>query len=309
MKYFIRLACLTFVFTLGALSTSFAQKVTPNHVFQLVDTAYQELERFHDSDFSQSPDANVKIPPRKPRHVLQKAQEVYIKVQNLRRLNGLTQNPIHPIPVRQVTPGDVKKSIEKILEDLENLKSIYNIKGTLPPVHLPTDKTPTDVYQHLSKVSASLDALGLPVVVPNDVYRIAETVVIDLEKLVQHKKLYAKTDIRTFTGKTPSAVYDHTHLLLVKLRDLTEQSEYQIKGGVILLNKPQGAIKPAHVMDGLGNAIAEIGAIKYKAGMTQPTQFANLKSGKTPSDVFARVQQAHDLVDILMTGHSNQNAF
>ena len=172
------------------LATNFAhaEKITPSHVYQLVDSVDKKLDLFHDADFSQSPDVTIKLAPRKPRHVLQKAQEAYIKVQKLRVLNSLSENPVKPIPVRAVVPADVKESVQRISDDLEALHKIYGINN-IPEAPLPQGKKPTDVYKHLVRVSTSLDHLGLPAVVPNDVYRVAETLVLDLQKIVQHKGL------------------------------------------------------------------------------------------------------------------------
>lgn len=273
-------------------------QVTPSHVYQVVDHIFQELEDLHRADFSAPPAVQLNLTKRQPRHVLQKAQEIYTKVQKLRSLNGLPANPMLSIPVRKVTPGDVREAVRLSLRDLEAVRQFYQL-APAPKPDLPAKKTPTDVYGHLTRVSASLDALGLPVVVPNDVYLVAETLVSELELIVRHKGLDAEVPLVAVSGKSPAAVYGETHALLETIRKLTENPAFEIKGGVVLLNEPKGAIKPAHVMDSLSNAMAEIGAIKEKIGLTEPTKFAAPRSGITPSDVFAIVVKARRLVERL----------
>lgn len=280
-----------------------AEKITPSHVYQLVDYTYAELASFHGADFSSPPDVEITLSPRKPRHVLQKAQEAYIKVQKLRRLNGLSENPVKSIPVRAVVPADVRESVQRIADDLVELREIYGVEAPAQ-VELPQGKKPTDVYRHLVRVSTSLDHLGLPAVVPNDVYRVAQTIVLDLEKIMQHQGNTDSIPLIKVSGKKPPQVYDETYVLLQKLADLTKKDGYQIPGGVVLPPKPTGKIKPLHVMNGLGDAMAEIGAIKYKIGMNTPTKFAPPPGGKTPSDVFAVVKRAQAMVDALSAENS-----
>ena len=92
--------------------------------------------------------------------------------------------------------------------------------------------------------------------------------------------------------------------MLAKLKSLTTHDAYAIKGGVVLLSKPDGSITPAHVMDALNNVLAEVGAIKEKIGVSEPTKYAALKSGQTPSNVYDSIEYAISLVNILINKSS-----
>ena len=244
----------------------------------------------------------LKLTKRQPRHVLQKAQEIYIKVQILRKAKGLSENPVNPIPVRDVQPRDVKGAVDLILKDLSALGPVYGVRavGEAP---LPTGKIPTDVYGNLVKISGSLNGLGIPPTLPSDVYRLAETVVSDLKLITNHKGLNSTPSFPTDArNKKPRDVYRAVHGVLRKLKTLTAHPLYQIPGGVVLLTKESARITPPYVMDALNNALAEIGAVKEKVGVRDATRFVPLEIGKTPSDVYNSVKNAEALVDVLISG-------
>lgn len=287
--------------SLGVSHTAMAQKVTPTEVFQVVETISSELDEFHAANFTQAPRAEIKLSPRLPRHVLQKARTVYQKIQMLRDINGLLPKAVAEIPVREVTPGDVKKSVDIILAELREIREIYHLDDETQLVALSSAKTPTDVYRELTQIAKSIDALGIPAVVPNDVYQVAQTVIGDLEKIYTHleKDLTVITDIEKSSGKKPADAYNASFVLLEKLQAFNEQGEYDIKGGVVLPVKKAANLTPTDVMDLLNNALAEIGALKFKMGMSNETELAALEGGKTPSDVFDLVIKAQKLVDEL----------
>lgn len=301
MTRHVLFAAALFFVALTPFSQANAQ-VTPNQVYQVTDTIMAELSAFYGADFAEPPKIEMNLAERKPRHVLQKAQEVFTKVQTLRGLKGLTVNPVESIPVQDATPADVKAAVDNVLKNLKDLDSVYGI-DPVAEAALPTDKTPTDAYMNLARISVAIDGLGIPATVPNDVHRIAETIVGDLLLIVKKKGLNENPTFESgASGKVPADVYAEAHALLAKIKTLTDKADYTVPGGVTLLNKETVTITPAYVMDALGNVLAEVGAIKNKVGVTEPTKIADLQSGKTPSDAFDSIKHAEALVDVLLAG-------
>ncbi len=279
-----------------SMSSAMAQ-TTPSHVYQVVDNVKAELAEMHKANLSDPPRVKVNLTERQPRHVLQKAREVYGDVQKLRKSRGLAENPLPAFPVREVTPADVRELADKILTNVREVRKETGAADPAPAA-LPSGKTPTDVYDNLVQAKASITAV--PVIMPNDVYQVALTIISDIEKVRKAKKVTAEVpEPAASKGKKPKDVYEVAYKLLGKVKALTEKKGYDIPGGVIMPNKVSGRITPTDVIDLLNNILAEVGAIKVVVGSTDKTEFAGPQSGKTPSDVYDAMVKAGALLDTL----------
>ena len=162
-----------------------AARITPDDVYRVTGMINGELELLHESNDSM-PTVDMNTPDltrRRPRHVLQKAREVLLKVQLLRKINGLPESDLPPMPLREVRPADVKKMVDLIKQDIVALRPVFGVTKSPISVPRPSGKRPTDVYPDLARASARLDGLGIPRIVPNDVYRVALTIIGDLGNL------------------------------------------------------------------------------------------------------------------------------
>lgn len=294
---------LPMLLAVGLATPAFAEPITPSHVYQSVDKANAELALLHKANQSNAK-ADKKAPAlteRRPRHVLQKAREVLMKVQALRLINGLPEKTVPPFPVREVLPADVKNVVDRIVADVADLRPVFGVTETAPPSPLPSGKTPTDVYGHLVAAGLQVDGLGIPKSVPNAVYRVALTIISDIEKVRAARGITDPVAMTTgASGKKPKDVFENGVQLLTQIQALTEgNADFAIPNGVVMPNKRSGKIRPAHVMDLLNNALAEISAIKVKVGATTPTELAPPQSGKTPSNVYDAVTTARAMVETL----------
>lgn len=278
-------------------------EVTPSDVYQVVDTINAELGALlvmSGAPFEPDPSAPA-LTPRQPRHVVQKAREVLLKVQTLRALNGLPENPVPAFPLTEAVPADSKDMVDAILRDLYELRKKFNV--TEPPAQAPLlrGKTPTNVYANLQRASEVLDALGVPRTMPNDVYRVAVMIVHDLDLIVaaRHRP---SPPVAAPAPKTlsPADTYRIAFDVLDRLREKTEaDSALSVRGGIVTPNRRPGPLTPAHVLDLENNLLAELGAIKATLGITTRTVVPPLIHGKTPSDTFDMLARALALVDAL----------
>ncbi len=101
------------------------------------------------------------------------AVDVFERIQSLRNLNGLAENSPPALPPEQATPGHVVAVLEAAATDLAELAPVYGIGfDTALPLR-EENRGPQDVLAHLRAVNASLERLGVPPVLPNDVYSTA----------------------------------------------------------------------------------------------------------------------------------------
>lgn len=283
-----------------AAAPAAAQSVSPSQVYQLCADINAQLEVYHianDTTPAADPDRPA-VTERAPRHVLQKGREVLLKAQILRMLRGLPEEAPPPMPVREVTPADVKVQVDAALAALRSLSPAFGNPPPPPPSPLVEGKTPADNVVLLNQASLALDGLGVPALMPNDVFRLALTIVSDLEQIRAARGVTQPvTDIDKPVGKKPMDIYQQSYALLVDLKELVDSSpDFAIPKGVILPNRRTAGVKPANVVDMLNYSVAEIAALKAKLGIAKPTELAPPQSGKTPSDSFVVIERARTMV-------------
>lgn len=277
-----------------------AQAATPADTYQAIEAVNAQLAAFHNANGTM-PAVDPQAPTlteRLPRHVLQKAREVLLKIQAVRQLNGLPLQPVPEIAVREVQPDDVKFFLEKMLLGLKDLRPIFGNPQVAKVPPATREMGPTDNFSALRRAELQVDGLGLPATSPNDVMRIALSVVNDLELV--RSSLGITTPVlppQVIPARRPVDTYDNAIGLLVDIKVLTESNpKLAIPMGVVLPERRNGNIKPAYVMDLLGSVLAEISAIKARTGVTIPTVLAPAQAGMTPSDVHSAVSHARALV-------------
>jgi len=281
-------------------------EINPSDVYQVVETVNAELaallgaSRIADNG-ARAGQSAPPLTPRQPRHVVQKAREVLLKVQALRTLNGLPENPVPPFPVEEATPADSKRMVDAIYHDVAELRSKFNVTEAVPPAPLVPGKSPTDVYQRLQAASDSLDLLGVPRTMPNDVCRVAVMIVKDLETILTARgRPLPALAARPNDGRSPDDSYQKTFEVLERLKAKTEaEPALMVRGGIVLPARRAPPLTPAHVLDLENNLLAELGSIKATLGVTTPTVVTPLIHGKTPADTVDLLVRALALVDAL----------
>ncbi|MFT7561285.1 MAG: hypothetical protein ACI93R_003211 [Flavobacteriales bacterium] len=274
-------------------------EISPSHVYKMVNNIANELTLIHEVNESEVTYSPFEINDRRPRHVIQKAREIYSKVQKLREINDLTVNSIPDFPTSEIKPAHVFEIISLILNDVKELSEPFGVEEDAAKASMPSNKTPNDVYLYLVKISDMIDSLDIPATVPNDVYQLAKTVINDIE--IIREKLGVNGNVKLVTGssgKTPADVYLESRDLLSSIKQLCNKNiRFCLPGGVVVPTSYAGAIKPTHVLDTLNNVLAELGAIKSILAISKPTVLSGAPSGKTPSDVFDVVLSAKRAVD------------
>ncbi len=281
-------------------------EIKPSDVYQVVETVNAELAVLLGAsniaaDGARSDRAAPPLTPRQPRHVVQKAREVLLKVQSLRALNGLPENPVPPFPVEEAMPADSKRMVDAIYHDVAELRGKFNVTEAAPPAPLVPDKTPTDVYGKLQRASDALDLLGVPRTMPNDVCRVAVMIVKDLETIAaaRGRPLPPPAAPRE-PGQNPDASYRKTYEVLERLKARVEaKPALMVPGGIVLPGRRSPPLTPANVLDLENNLLAELGSVKATLGIVTPTLVPPLIHGKTPADTVDLLDRALLLVDAL----------
>ncbi|MEP0961762.1 MAG: hypothetical protein ABJQ70_15925 [Roseobacter sp.] len=279
-------------------------QATPNHVFQKTERIRAILESLNQANYSNDESTMPPPEPAMPRHVLQVTREIWRKTQLLRFMNGLPTSALDPVPVQEITPTQVVIVVDQLLVQLVELKPAYGLMGEIAEVSLPTDKTPGDVLANLLRLSDLLDSLGVPTTVPNDVYQVASSVLLNgialAESLGISDAQATVNSVPEVTGKSPKDVYDEALAMFADLDRLTKtQSVLAPKGGIFVPDPQAEKVTPGDVLLKIARAGADINAMRAKS-QTEGTSFqAPYLGGKTPSDVMHRVLQVRAVVDLI----------
>ncbi|WP_167730490.1 hypothetical protein [Terasakiella sp. SH-1] len=269
--------------------TSFAAKVTPSQVYQVTEDILLQLKRMHDSNLT-IPDLtklHLDLPPRLPRHVIQQALNVRLKIQLLKRVNGMKLSEITAPPVKEVTPGDVMNVATVILDELKTFDKAYNLTPFKKSAKFVDGKTPTDVYKNLLRAQAMIVQLGIPGTVPNNVYNNAVSVSEEIKRVSAAVNKTVLVDAPSpSVGKKPSDAYTLAYYALKGIQALSKKPEYAIPKGVQVPKRIKSGIKPADVQQLLLFCLAELSSMKVKVGATEPLVLPKPTAGQTPSTVF-----------------------
>ncbi|WP_374763651.1 hypothetical protein [Yunchengibacter salinarum] len=270
-----------------------AQAADSGAVLQVVDRINGELKLMYRASLRDIPDkGRENMRTRQPRHVYQKLRSTYMQLQLFRWLSGEPRKTPEPLPLRQITPGEVLELTETFLSDLRDVKPAYFLAKTVAEPEKRSNVTPTDVFEALTYSEQLLLGMDMPATVPNDVYQLALMLLEDARSL--HRAIKggdAGVDLAlTTTGKVPADAYDASMTVLDTLSALTDSGKLSIPAGVVRPARP-GTITPNSVMRLMGDILADLNAAKISAGVSEQTEMPPSQSGKTPSNV----------VDVLIT--------
>ena len=303
-------ACFKFlIFSLALLSsissyeTAYAQqKITPSHVYQVTEDVILQLERMHKANLS-TPNLDsleLNIPNRLPRHVIQQAFNVRKTIQFFKKVNGMEFSEVTPPEVHEITPAEVLSVTKEILDSLVAFDETFKLTPFQPSASFVDGKTPTDVYKNLLRAQEMIIQLGIPPIVPNNVYDSAIALNHDLSLI--RKALGDATSMTVDTeslGKTPVDAYNLAHYTLQNLKTLTEKPAFTIPKGVIMPEKLKKA-SPREVQQVLLYALAEVSSIKAKLGIMEVQLIPEPSVGQTPSSVYDQLSLANRQIQSML---------
>ncbi|MGI9419507.1 MAG: hypothetical protein ACR2RA_16895 [Geminicoccaceae bacterium] len=204
------------------------------------------------------------------------------------------------IPTREVKPDDVLDSVRATDRVISGMLPIFGVEAAADAATPAGKKTPNDVYAALFQLSKMIDGLGIPATVPNDVYRIAETISQELTDMVQRSGLSMPAPPEASAEKKPQEVYDSAFDLAVAFQQmLRKRPEFAPAGGLTGPQNHKGPIEPEHVRYVLNDLLAEVASMQAAAGSQKKVVLASVASGMTPSDVYDELVKSIALVEVM----------
>lgn len=286
--------------SLGGGGNAWAQ-TTPSDVLRHVEAMAQQvaLFRFADGIDPEMPQVPVDG-TRMPRHVLQQARIVFHRIEMLRWLNGLETEPLAPVPPREIEPADVLAVVEGARQALAELAPIYGVPAvTNLPERRPLAE-PADVLAALQSLSQGLGGLGLPEIVPNDVFRIASAMHVHATGLAQAREIVIPAMPDVAEDRQPSDVFEAGLLLLDELQQFDDATGNLLPGGVAAVTRPEGRVEPSDVIELLELILADLYSISVALGDARVLDYPAPQGGRTPADVLKEVSHTRAIIATLI---------
>ena len=274
-------------------------KKTPNEVYSLTEEILKKLNLI-----AQYKGLNLSIenPPYiydlEPKHVYQKGLESIEKALKFKKLEGFYKSDVPAQPFKKVTPDEVYELVTR-LDSIVTLilqknydKEIREYKYIVSK-NIVTDKTPSDVYNNLWKISNILDRLRGSVYTPNETYILAQEIVGSIDSILSYFAIKnPKIKAYSVDVKRPRDVLNESLQLYNTLQKVRLRAN--IKTQKIEIPKEK-VITPNSVYNALRIIIASINSFKISYAIAQQSakHVKEHTANKTPSDVFKLIHNAN----------------
>jgi len=285
---------------------------TPNDVFALSKFILHKIERIKAKK-------GIKIRAKettylygvKPIHVYVKGIENLEKIQKLKKLEGFKASEFPSPPTTKITPSEVYELILRLDDEINliynNSFSRWNLKSyrEVFDKNIPLDKTPSDAYNNLWKISYELDGILNQEYTPNETYILAKKIESNIKLIVKHF-LIVDVDLKKkeIKSKRPSDVFMEAEHLLDRLQIVKNRANMKSVKTAIPKDK---YITPTSVYNALRIISATLSEIHVYYGINHyDTTYVNA-TNKTPADVYSVVELANRTLDLLLKDSSYED--
>ena len=289
---------------------------TPNDVYALSEFILNKIAVIKDK-------SGIKLRAKKapfvyglqPIYVYVKGIENIEKVERLKRLNGFHPSQIPDSPNTKITPSEV---YELILRLDEEINLLYNSKKY--DYHLTAyrdyldkkeyqDKTPSDVYHNLWRLSYELDTILNQQYTPNETYALASRLQKDINVLANtllKKKVHIK--LKKHESKSPRDVFYKSLELMQTLEKIKQRGDIQSVSISIPRSKeitPNSVYNALRIINGTVSELHVHYDIEH--GGNNNNNNNNKITNKTPSDVYSVVEAANNIAKAILEDSNYEN--
>lgn len=283
MKYAVTAVLLFFI----SLDLYAAIEVTPSDVYAQVEQIQKELLiiKKHFNITAQANYEKMQKAYLKPRHAWQKAYEILVKLNILRRSNGMSiLEPINMEPRLKRNPILTYEMALRILLELKIIKFRLDITEQVTEADRYTNKKPMDVFNLLRAASQDLDIINGQEFTPSYVFAEAIRIYEDVNLILAHMRISDKSIPPIKMHKaTPIDAYDTALELLSIILSIEASNGIEGIDPTVFLRQK---VSPGDVYELTAIIIAELQVIKASVGIRYViTPAAKYYTQKTPADV------------------------
>jgi len=272
------------------LNFATAKIITPNDVYAQVMLIskevhfllqYHGLEHNHNEIITRT---HIKT-QLKPRTAWQKTYEIMIKINILRESHSMPIiEPINIEPMLSLNPDMVYEQTQRILTELKIIKFKLDIESIEYKPNKYSNKTPQDVFNELSHISASLDTINKSVFTPSYVFGQAMRVYDDLTTILNYLDVKDDTiPAKRNNSATPLETFNTAMKVLDKIKTLQKRVSIETVDFSSFKKKNPN---PGDVFTMVQMILSELQTIKAHIGLSHYiTPAATTYNNKIPADV------------------------
>ena len=275
-------------------------KKTPNEVYALTDNILRKLSKIAQY---KGINLNVKQPPYiyglSPRHVYQKGIESIEKAIKFKIAEGFYKSDIPAQPFKKVTPDEVYELVDRLDTTITLIlqknydKSIRQYKYDFSKLHF-NNKTPSDVYNNLWKISNSLDRLLGSEYTPNETYLLARQIEHKVDDILAYFEISSCNASNFIIRKTksPRDVFNESLKLYDTLNIMQQRANIKTQNIEIPIEKditPNSVYNALRIITASINSFRIIYDIEEKNFITK-----DIVGKKTPIDVYKLIRRSNN---------------
>ena len=285
---------------------------TPNDVFALSEFILHKIEYIKSQKgIKTKAKETTYLYGLKPIHVYVKGIENLEKIQKLKKLEGFYPSASPSSPTTKITPSEVYELILRLDDEINliysNNASHFTLKSYREVLNkqIPLDKTPSDAYNNLWKISYELDAILNQDYTPNETFVLAKKIEQDIKIIAKHfLQKEIKLQIKELKSKRPSDVFVQSVKLLDKLQQVKDRGNLKSVKTAIPKDK---IITPTSVYNALRIISATISEIRVYYNIENHGKTPVHALNKTPSDVYSVVELANRTLDLFLEDSSYED--
>ena len=280
------------------------KEVTLSHVYQATLDLIAEIEILRQATgVADNPGEADLREDRAPIHAYSKSLEVMEKTARIQRRLGMIPVEAGQIPVKKITPQDVYRNVQAIIEELRRVKRQLVIKDEIQPAPFAGGKTPSLLYKNLGDASFRLDGLVGRPTTSSDVYVHVLQVHDEMELIAAKLGVVLESDPPIVEGrKEPKEVAQQILRATYKVINLQSRLGMDASG---VPNSTLVQVTPAEVFDSTNILLAEMVRVRVHLNIRLPRAKRRESRYKQPKDTFARVLLVIKNLDALTKAAGN----
>ena len=291
---------------------------TPNDVYALSEFILNKIAIIKDK-------SGIKLRAKKapfvyglqPIYVYVKGIENIEKVEKLKILNGFHPSQIPDSPNTKITPSEVYELILRLDDEINLLynskKYNYNLMAYREYLDKKeyNDKTPSDVYHNLWKLSYELDTILNQQYTPNETYALAIKLQKDIQTLAKsllEKPVHVKS--KKYETKSPRDVFFKSVELMKKLEKIKQRGNINSVSISIPKSKeitPNSVYNALRIINGTVSELHVHYDIMHGGNNNNNNNNNNKITDKTPSDVYSVVEATNNIAQAILEDSNYEN--
>ncbi len=283
-------------------------KKTPNHVYSVTEHILSRLREYRRRRGIQGPPRRAEIIyGLQPQHVYEKGLEILEKVDVLRRSYGLGPIAVQRYPLRVITPSEVFDLALRLDEELDILFRQGGMPSdlwlTASKVAEFDDKTPSDVFLNMRRISLLLDTvLGSEGFTPSHVFREAVSVRDNIKIIARAlgepcNGMSDENDILRPEIQPRDVYFKARQVMRLVLEAKRRAGMFGVRDISIPPGKP---VTPTDVFNQVRIIDAELTELKVFLGISSAAERPAFQEGKIPAQVFKVLEQAEEILRIIL---------